>query len=190
MWEGDALVSLALVLGGARSGKSSFAEGLAREYGEPVLFVATATAIDEEMRSRISAHRASRPGSWRAIEAALDVGQAVRQGVQGARTVLLDCLTLLVSNCLVGPNHDQLDDEVDVPRVETQVEREVADLLDAARAAGAHLVVVSNEVGMGVVPPYPMGRVYRDLLGRANQRLAAQADAVYLIVAGVPITVK
>ena len=181
---------IALVLGGARSGKSTFAEQLATRLGEPVLFIATASAIDGEMAERIARHRAARPGSWRSVEAPMGVGPAIREHGAGASTVLIDCLTLLVSNCLVGPEHDRMSEDPDRDAIEAQLNDELAGLLSAAADLGLQLVVVSNEVGMGVVPAYPLGRVYRDLLGRANQRLAELAQVVYLLVAGIAIDIK
>ncbi|MBI4213548.1 MAG: bifunctional adenosylcobinamide kinase/adenosylcobinamide-phosphate guanylyltransferase [Chloroflexi bacterium] len=181
---------VALVLGGARSGKSAFAERLAVTLGEPVLFLATATAIDSEMRDRIAAHQASRPDSWHSIECPTDVASAIGRSGAACGTLLLDCLTLLVSNHLVGASHDQLSDDVDPGPITQAVEREVAELLSVAEATGANLIVVSNEVGMGLVPPYPVGRAFRDLLGRANQQVAEAADDVYLMVAGIPMELK
>jgi adenosylcobinamide kinase/adenosylcobinamide-phosphate guanylyltransferase len=182
---------LILVLGGARGGKSTFAESLARSLGERVLYVATATGIDEEMRQRIRAHQRARGGSWRTVEVPLGVEAAVRQHGADVDVVLLDCLTLLVANVLVGPGHDQLDEErLDQEALERTVAAEVSGLVAAYEAGPASLVVVSNEVGMGVVPAYAIGRVYRDLLGKANQMLAARADRVYLLVAGIPLEIK
>lgn len=182
---------LILVLGGARGGKSTFAESLARSLGERVLYVATATGIDEEMRQRIRAHQRARGGSWRTVEVPLGVEAAVRQHGADVDVVLLDCLTLLVANVLVGPGHDQLDEErLDQEALERTVAAEVRGLVAAYEAGPASLVVVSNEVGMGVVPAYAIGRVYRDLLGKANQMLAARADRVYLLVAGIPLEIK
>ena len=178
-----------LVLGGARSGKSAFTQSLALEWGEPVVFVATASALDAEMAARSEAHRRSRPASWRTLEAATAIGDALRQTRQDRRTVLLDCLSLLVSNCLEACGASASEPEA-APRLAETVEGEVAALLEAARDLGCHLIVVSNEVGMGVVPPYPLGRAYRDVLGLANQRVAAAADNVYLMVAGIPVDVK
>jgi len=180
---------LILILGGARSGKSSFAEDLARRLagdGE-VLFVATAEAEDEEMCQRIAEHRRRRPASWRTLEERLHLGKAVAEAVGGARVVLVDCVTLWMTNALlagVGP------DEEAPPGVEAAALAEVDALLAAYRAGEATFVLVSNEVGLGLVPPYPLGRAYRDLLGRANQRLAAAADEVYLLVAGLPLELK
>ncbi len=181
---------LILILGGARSGKSTFAQQLAESLGEPVLFVATASAIDVEMVERIEAHRAARPGSWRCAEAPLNLGRAIREHGQGAQIVLVDCLSLLVSNCLVGPDHDQIDEHGDMGETSERVLEELEGTLAAAEEVDADLIVVSNEVGLGVVPAYPIGRAYRDLLGRANQRVAQAADAVYLMVAGIPVELK
>ncbi len=185
--------TVTLVLGGARSGKSAFALQLATELGESVLFVATGSPADEEMAARIAAHREARPSSWRTAEAALNVGAAVREaGVEtaGGGVVVLDCLTLLVSNCLMAADRSQADGAPKRADAATLLKEELASLLEATRACGAHVIVVSNEVGMGIVPPYPLGRRYRDLLGEANQRLAEEADAVYLLVAGIPVELK
>lgn len=176
---------LILVLGGARSGKSSFAQGLAQELGgEDVLFVATAEAGDEEMQRRIEKHRQERPAGWRTLEAQRDVGQAIQQQAGGAGAIVVDCLTVLVSNLLM---------EVEDPFTKAVGEKVMAEVRELAACCGqlpGQVIVVSNEVGMGLVPPYPLGRAYRDLLGQANRLLAQQADEVYLLVAGIPMTVK
>jgi adenosylcobinamide kinase / adenosylcobinamide-phosphate guanylyltransferase len=165
-----------LVLGGARSGKSGFAERLAAECGEPVLYVATATAVDDEMAARIALHRAQRPRTWRTLEIPKDVAQHVGSEPGKVATVLVEDLTLLLSNLMA-------DDE---SRAEV---RAVAEL-NALLALSTHVVLVSNEVGMGVVPPYPLGRVFRDALGRLNQFAAAACGEVYLLVAGLPLQLK
>ncbi|HEY8393829.1 MAG TPA: bifunctional adenosylcobinamide kinase/adenosylcobinamide-phosphate guanylyltransferase [Thermaerobacter sp.] len=212
----DSAGHLILVLGGARSGKSDFAQRLAAQHGgDRVLFVATAEAADDEMARRIAAHRRARPASWRTVEAPRDVGAAVRFHLGDARAVLVDCLTLLVSNVLLAaagvPGNaagwDEsgqeardvagagagagatIPDEV-AAAAERLVREEVEALVAASRDAGVPVIVVSNEVGWGLVPGNPLARLYRDLLGRANQALAAQAESVYLLVAGVPLTVK
>ena len=177
---------LILILGGARSGKSSYAEKLALELGGPdVLYVATAQAGDDEMRARIAAHRAARPEGWRTLEAPSLVTGWRPTELGDARVVLLDCVTLLASNALLaaggGPS---------IQEGEAAVAREIDALLAAYQAGTATWIMVSNEVGLGLVPPYPLGRVYRDALGRANQGLAAAADRVLLMVAGLPLTVK
>ncbi|QEL18247.1 bifunctional adenosylcobinamide kinase/adenosylcobinamide-phosphate guanylyltransferase [Limnoglobus roseus] len=176
---------LILVTGGARSGKSDFAERLARQLGgEDVVFIATAEARDDEMARRIAAHRQSRPATWQTLEAARDVGRAVVRAGEAA-TVLIDCLTLLVSNLLLADGEDTPPE-----RSEAAVEAEVAALLDAVRASPATVIVVTNEVGLGIVPVNRLARQYRDLLGRANAVLAKAADEVYLLISGLPVEIK
>ncbi|PWH15487.1 MAG: bifunctional adenosylcobinamide kinase/adenosylcobinamide-phosphate guanylyltransferase [Anaerolineae bacterium] len=176
---------LTLILGGARSGKSAFAERMARETGRPVLFIATATALDEEMRERIEKHRAARPAEWQTLEAALQVGASVRRYAPSHEVFLLDCITLLVSNVLLS-----LPEETPFEVVLQHVQAEIEALLQVQKERGGLWLVVSNEVGLGVVPPYPLGRIYRDALGWANQRLAQEAARVLFMVAGIPLVVK
>lgn len=176
---------LTLILGGARSGKSAYAQRLAAERGTAVLYVATAEIGDEEMAARIAAHRAERPAHWRTLEAPRCVGVAIRASVGGVEVVLIDCLTLLASNVIVP-----LPEPVTAEAAEYALHTEVDDLLATYAAGTADWIVISNEVGLGLVPVYPLGRVYRDALGRANQRLAADADEVLFMVAGLPIELK
>ena len=183
---------LILLLGGARSGKSSYAERLAAKTGDRVLYVATAQAGDEEMQERIEAHQQSRARAWRTVEAPVRVGQGIRASLAEGPVdvILLDCLTLLLSNVILqGLSEDALD-SVDEGTARKQVEDELSELLDAVQASDIPWIVVSNEVGWGLVPPYPLGRVYRDLLGWANQQVAAAADRVYLMIAGLPVDIK
>jgi adenosylcobinamide kinase / adenosylcobinamide-phosphate guanylyltransferase len=175
------------VLGGARSGKSAFAERLAADLGAPVLYVATATPVDAEMADRIRRHRAQRPLDWRTLEVPRDVAAAAQAALGGARTVLVEDLTLLLSNLLVGPAHRE--PMVD-PAAAEQAEARAGQELEGLFALPAHVVLVSNEVGLGLVPEHPVGRLFRDALGRLNQRAAAAADAVYLLVAGLPVRLK
>lgn len=178
--------SLILVLGGARGGKSSWAQRRAEEIGgTEVLYVATAEALDEEMKARIAAHKADRPIGWRTLEAPTLVGSALAEAAQGARVILLDCLTLLASNAMLSVDVDLTPDET-----EAAVEVEIDALLEAVNGSEATWIVVTNEVGLGLVPANPLGRAYRDALGRANQRLAAVADEAVLMVAGLPLRLK
>ncbi len=176
---------ITLVLGGARSGKSSFAERLAAKYGPRVLYIATATVDDDEMRCRVAEHRARRPVEWETVEESLFVSTAMEKKGAGRDAVILDCLGFLVSNLLMDS-----EGAAETEGIEGAAIREVEALIRCARSAGTPLIVVSNEVGMGVVPEYPLGRSFRDALGRANQVLAEAAHEVYLLVAGIPMRIK
>jgi len=178
--------TLTLILGGARSGKSAHAQQLARERGgDDVLFVATAQALDDEMTARIESHRRERPAGWRTLEAPRHTGQAIARA-EPIAVVLVDCLTLLVSNAVLA----QAPESASAAEAEAAALAEVKELLAAYQSGTASWIVISNEVGLGLVPPYPVGRTYRDALGRANQRLAARADEVVLMVAGIPMKIK
>lgn len=181
---------LVLITGGARSGKSTFAEDLAKRLGRRVLYVATAAALDGEMRERIAEHRRLRPADWRTIEATSDVGPALAAGIADAEVVLIDCLAVLVSNLMMGESNEIEEERLDEPVLERAMRREIAGILDVARSSPASFILVSNEVGLGLVPAYRSGRLFRDLLGRANQIVAAEADEVYLVVAGIAIDIK
>lgn len=169
---------LTLILGGARSGKSTAAERMALG-GERVLFVATAEALDEEMENRISIHRQGRPSSWHTLEEPHDLVSALRPNLRRYDTFLLDCITMWVSNLLLrDENHSDAEQ-----RIVVQARR----LLDLVAASDATWILVSNEVGSGIVPASPLSRVYRDALGRVNQTIAARADRVRLMVAGLSV---
>jgi adenosylcobinamide kinase/adenosylcobinamide-phosphate guanylyltransferase len=176
-----------LITGGARSGKSSFAQELAASSNEQVLFVATAVAGDEEMRQRIEQHRRSRPATWSTLEAATDIGRRIESEVGGMPVVVVDCLTLLLNN-IFNQYHHQIDEQIDI--VEEKVTIEIDKLVASIERTDVSFIIVTNEVGLGVVPANKVSRLYRDLLGKANQMLAACADEVYLMVAGLPLQIK
>jgi adenosylcobinamide kinase/adenosylcobinamide-phosphate guanylyltransferase len=176
---------LTFLLGGARSGKSSYAQSLAEVTGKSVTFIATAQALDEEMSSRIAKHRAARPTGWETIEIPCDIASYVPQ--IKSEVVILDCVTLLVSNLLMQFVKDDL---VDEPPFMLAVHKEIEGWIAAIHEQNQDWFIISNEVGLGLVPPYQMGRVYRDALGWANQRLAREADHVLFMVAGIPMVVK
>jgi adenosylcobinamide kinase/adenosylcobinamide-phosphate guanylyltransferase len=167
---------LVLVGGGARSGKSRCALARAAALGRRRLFVATAEPLDDEMRARIARHRAERSGAFDTLEEPLALAEAIA-AVRDHDVVLVDCLTLWISNLLVRGLPPEA------------VERRVSELLDVLRARRAHVVLVTNEVGMGLVPETPLGRAFRDATGLAHQRLAAVADELYVAVMGVVLRV-
>jgi len=198
-------------MGGARSGKSKFAQDLAKSLGEKVLFVATGAPLDEEMTLRIEAHKRSRPKSWRTLEISVNVGQSLPREMGDAEVVLLDCLTLLVSNVILKPlNFGSSEGEVEdnyfyspkaspsrhcerseaTSEAEIQVMTELEQLIDFIDKYEGTFIVVSNEVGLGLVPENKLGRVYRDLLGNANQFLAQRANDVYFMVSGIPVKIR
>jgi adenosyl cobinamide kinase/adenosyl cobinamide phosphate guanylyltransferase len=164
---------LTLVVGGARSGKSRYAENLIASLPPPWFFVATAQAGDDEMAARIAAHRARRGSSWQTVEAPYELAEAVV--LAQPMPVLVDCLTLWLSNLMLQA---------------TDIEAEIARLEGALEAASAPVVLVSNEVGSGIVPEHVLGRKFRDVQGVLNQRMAVRADRVVLMVAGLPLAVK
>jgi adenosylcobinamide kinase/adenosylcobinamide-phosphate guanylyltransferase len=176
------LGELVLVLGGARSGKSAFAERLAAQMGRPVLYVATGQAGDAEMAARIAAHRARRPADWLTVEAPLDPAAAIAAARLPTPVVLLDCVGLLVSNVLLAEG----DAGAPAARLAGALDR----LIALRRERDAQLIVVSSETGLGLLPLSALGRRYLDLLGDANQRLAAVATRTYLVIAGLAVDLR
>ncbi|GJG86167.1 adenosylcobinamide kinase/adenosylcobinamide phosphate guanyltransferase [Gemmatimonadetes bacterium T265] len=189
---------LTLLLGGVRSGKSARAVALAAALAGGrgrVLFAATAEAFDDDMARRIAAHRAERPAHWDTLEAPLDLPGALTRTLAAApepyAAVVVDCLTLWTSNLLLALPDPRNAEAVAAARAGELLAAAAAAAPAAAPAAGGpRWVVVSNEVGLGVVPPTPLGRAFRDALGRVNQRVAAAADEVTLMVAGLEVPVR
>jgi len=179
------MANITLILGGARSGKSSYAQQLAEDSGKSVTFLATAQALDEEMSVRIQKHKAERPTHWQTHEVPLEIAGYIKE-IQ-SEVVILDCITLLLSNLLMEFVKDDLVEETPFMQA---VQKETEELLAAIRESEHHWLIISNEVGLGLVPPYQMGRVYRDGLGWANQKLAQEAEKVIFMVAGIPMVVK
>ena len=172
---------LTLITGGARSGKSGYAQQLAEQYGGPRVFLATSRADDPEMAARIDRHQREREGrNWRTVEEPLDPARALA-GIEPEALVLIDCLTLWIAN-LMQRAHEQGHD-LD----ESGIIREAERLLAAARNRLGPVIMVSNEVGLGIVPDNPLARRYRDLVGRCNQVVAAGADQVFLVSCGLAL---
>jgi adenosylcobinamide kinase/adenosylcobinamide-phosphate guanylyltransferase len=168
------LPALTLVVGGARSGKSAFAEGLVVASGRPRRYIATAEAWDDEMRDRIARHQRDRAGDWTTVEAPLDLATALAEAHRD-EAVLIDCATLWLTNHLLA-EHD--------------LAAETEALIAALAACPAPVVIVSNETGWGIVPENALARRFRDEQGRLNQRLAARADLVVTVIAGLPLALK
>lgn len=168
-------MSATLVFGGARSGKSAFAERLARESGREVVYIATSRAGDGEMAARIALHREQRPPEWRTVEEELALAQTLRAECLPGRLVLVDCLTLWLSNLILA--------DADIDQAEAQ-------LCQVINGFTGYIFVVSNEVGLGIVPANALARRFSDAAGRLNQAVAAVADGVVLLTAGLPLTLK
>jgi len=176
---------LILILGGARSGKSKFAQRLAEQTSQSVLYVATAQASDTEMEVRIATHQKDRPEYWATLEAFSGVGNNISAHTNAVDVVILDCLTLLTNNVIFA-----LPEPIENDLADQLLKNEIDDLMQCYRSMDSMWIIISNEVGSGLVPAYPLGRVYRDVLGKANQRLADEADTVIFMVAGLPMVLK
>jgi adenosylcobinamide kinase/adenosylcobinamide-phosphate guanylyltransferase len=170
--------TITLVLGGARSGKSRYVQTLTAGIS-PVAFVATARPSDDEMRRKIERHRTERPQEWRTIEEPLELDRVLAQEASNCKMLLIDCLTLYAASLLDAEGEDLI-------AIEDRLQRFYA----ALRAAPCSIALVSNEVGSGIVPAFPSGRKFRELLGGINQRVASAADNVLLMVAGLPLALK
>ena len=177
-----------LIIGGARSGKSRFAQEMALKAGGAVLFVATAEAGDEDMKKRIEEHRRARPSTWETLEVTTHVGRQIARNIGRAQTVIIDCITLLINN--IFQQHGPPGDAETESLIEKDVIAEIDELIDCMKRIDARFIIVTNEVGLGLVPPNRVGRLYRDLLGRANQLLAQHTEEVIMMVTGLPVTVK
>jgi len=182
-------VSVTLVFGGARSGKSAYAERIARESGKEVVYVATSRAGDGEMATRIAHHRERRPPEWRTVEEELALAQTLRDWCAPQRLVLVDCLTLWLSNLMFCDGRDYPEvGAIDLPPCFHQERAALLDLLDGELPGD--LILVSNEVGMGIVPWGAISRSFVDEAGRLNQAVAARADRAVLVAAGLPLVLK
>jgi adenosylcobinamide kinase/adenosylcobinamide-phosphate guanylyltransferase len=169
---------LILITGGCRSGKSQFALDYANRHFRKKLYLATCEALDEEMEKRIEVHKKKRGVDWQTVEEPIDIAEAIRQYENDAEVILLDCITLWLSNLLMRQESDD------------EITSEVSRLMETVKKGQPSLIFVSNEVGMGIVPVEPLGRRFRDLAGMANQKIAEAADRVVFMVSGIPIFMK
>jgi adenosylcobinamide kinase/adenosylcobinamide-phosphate guanylyltransferase len=177
--------NLILILGGARSGKSAYAQQLAKQAGSHVLYIATARVHDEEMEKRVAIHRASRPGDWDTLEVAGLLTEALSQKNSRYDAILLDCVTLLLGGAFLLAGENASEEEYTKGGAKI-----LEDLILSMEDRPEPWIIVSNEVGLGIVPDTLMGRVFRDIQGRANQVIASKADSVYFLAAGIPLKIK
>lgn len=181
-----------LITGGARSGKSSLAEAKAKVLGEKVVYIATAIGFDEGMKERIKKHRSQRPSTWTTIERYKSFASLeLEEGFLGSDLVLLDCMTLMVSNLLLENDIDfDTCSMSQIDNMENRIFNDIRELEEVIYKHKKQLIIVTNEVGMGLVPSYRLGNIFRDIAGRVNQYLADKADEVYFTVSGIPLKIK
>ena len=185
-------MSLTFIIGGARSGKSTYAELKAKEYGEKVVYIATAVVTDESMAERVKKHKEQRPQSWGTIEMYSDFDRLVEyKEFMDSEVVLIDCLTTLIGNYMFDSkiNFDTCPPE-EVNNLEVKITEELFSLINVCKANDKKLIMVSNETGLGVVPPYYMGNYFRDISGRINQKITVAPDFMYFVLSGIPVKLK
>ena len=176
---------LIFITGGARSGKSNFGEKIANGFGRSVAYLATAQPLDEEMAFKIERHREKRLNTWETYEEPIEVRKLVSRLGLEKEAILIDCLTLLASNLLL-----RKEDKIEDPEWQEEILLEIKKLAEISYKVPAQVIIVSNEVGMGLVPDNTLGRVYRDILGGANSIIADKADEVFMMVSGIPLKIK
>ena len=184
--------NIVLITGGARSGKSTYAEKLAKEAKGEVLYIATSIPFDDEMKDRVKKHKERRPATWHTFEGYKNLKQVFNNEKLQFDTILLDCITIMVTNLMfdsAGDNFDDLNDEA-IDTMESEILQEVADFLNEAQKSKKTIIIVTNEIGCGIVPEYKMARVFRDIAGRVNQYIASRSDEVNMVVCGIPIKIK
>lgn len=182
-----------LITGGARSGKSTFAEQLAAHPGRPVIYIATAQVLDDEMALRVEKHKRQRPSHWQLIEEPFDIPTVLEEIRNEDAVVLLDCITIWLSNLMLknfGSTQESACSDTLTPEAEKEILFQVQRAATLAQEISPQVIMVTNEVGQGIVPDNPMARSYRDLAGRSNQLLAHKADNVFCVVAGYPMEIK
>lgn len=181
-----------LITGGARSGKSSYAEKLAKELGGNVLYIATSIPFDEEMKLRIKRHKESRPREWDTFEGYKELGRVISGKGGRYKGILLDCITVMVTNLLLEFTDMEGSgcSSGDYEKAEKEIEKEIAELMAGIGKSEATVIIVTNELGSGIVPENPLARAFRDIAGRMNQYIAERCDEVYMTVCGIPLRLK
>jgi len=179
-----------LVTGGGRSGKSAFAEDLAKRYGQKILYIATAVPFDQEMRERIQKHQQRRPAGWETLEGYSNLANDIEKRASSFDCMLLDCITILITNLLFHFSKTDKVDVMDFEELERKILDEIGKITDACEKTKTEMIFVTNEVGLGIVPENKLSRHFRDIAGKVNQLLAKRADDVYFVVSGIPVKIK
>lgn len=179
-----------LVSGATRSGKSSFAESQAHNLDKPVAYLATAEALDEEMINRVKHHQKSRNPDWTTFEEPYAIEAVIKDNHQNYPVWVLDCITLYVSNLLFSQLGKVEGDNLVADDVNDYILQKIDNLISVLKEANIDIFLVTNEIGWGLVPPDPVSRLYRDIAGRVNQKLAEAADEVFVVMLGIPVRIK
>ena len=183
--------NIILVTGGARSGKSNFAESLCIKQNNRTAYIATSIPFDDEMKNRVKKHQESRPKEWKTYEIYKDIYSIVEELDNNHDTVIMDCVTLMVNNLMFtyGIEVDKATSQ-ELDELEEYIKEQIKKLMEAIKKTNLYFVIVSNEFGMGSVPENKLSRIYADFVGRANQLIAKYSDEVYFVVSGIPMKVK
>ncbi|KLO22302.1 bifunctional adenosylcobinamide kinase/adenosylcobinamide-phosphate guanylyltransferase [Marinitoga sp. 1155] len=186
------MAKIIMVTGGARSGKSTFAQKIAKKFGNNILYIATAIPFDDGMRDRIKKHKNARPKDWKTLEQFKNFDNLLNnEEFLISDTIIFECMTLMVSNLLLKHNVDF--DKIDynkIDEIEKEIFVEVEKLIKIIKIKEKNMIIVTNEVGMGIVPSYKLGNIFRDIAGRINQYLAKNSDEVYITISGIPLKLK
>ncbi|MBU3113471.1 bifunctional adenosylcobinamide kinase/adenosylcobinamide-phosphate guanylyltransferase [Clostridium lacusfryxellense] len=183
---------IVLITGGARSGKSTYAEKLATEAKGRVLYIATSIPFDDEMKDRVKKHKERRPDTWKTFEGYKDLKQVFYNHEIQFDAILLDCITIMVTNLMFENSFENFDDlgDKEIDKMEEGILQEISDFLGEAEKSSKEIIIVTNELGSGIVPENKMARVFRDIAGRVNQYIASRAQEVYMVVCGIQIKIK
>lgn len=182
---------ITLITGGGRSGKSTYAEEKTAELGDKILYIATAIPFDDEMKDRIKLHKQRRPNNWDTVEEYKNVNLKIKEKLSDIEGVMVDCITVMITNLMFEVISDwekPLSDEID--EAKRFIETEINTLLEIAKKESIPFVIVTNEIGLGIVPDNLMARIFRDIAGLVNQKLAKEADEVYMVISGIPVKIK
>ena len=182
---------LILVTGGARSGKSQFAESLCKARENATAYIATSIPFDDELKARVKKHRQMRPSTWETFEVYEDIYKVIPEITQNHQTVILDCVTLMVNNLMFKENldYDVLTSE-EIDTLEAQIKEQFVKLIEAVKRTDLYFVIVTNEIGLSPVSGNRLTRIYTDIIGRMNQLIAKSSDEVYFVVSGIPMKIK